>query len=412
MRIVITGSIGAGKSTVITRLVTLLPGYFVVSADGLVRELYAHNEAFREELRQRFGTVDRKEISALVLTGAHADNGAREWLANLSLVHLAPVVDALFEKKNLIFEFPLFFEYPRWAQKADEVIMLDCPEAIRRERVKARDNITDEMFDRIQGNQLPDEVKRALAHRVVFTGYSREEVEGQVERLAATILAETLHRRCDSFFQSDQVWPLVAAAYGQPHREYHTIRHLQELFVQLDAIRGTAATNFGYWSAIELAVWFHDFVYETDAQLYPHNEVYSAQEMVRVTRQHCSPTWQAFMTEQLILACLMVTATKTHKVPDYLAKNAEQADALKLFLDADLAILAASPDRLEAYDKGVRREWLCRIHSWSDEEFRRGRHAALTALAQREPIFYSPQFKHLEPIAKNNLEALKQKYAS
>jgi len=184
------------------------------------------------------------------------------------------------------------------------------------------------------------------------------------------------------------------------------------LFVQLDAIRGTAATNFGYWSAIELAVWFHDFVYETDAQLYPHNEVYSAQEMVRVTRQHCSPTWQAFMTEQLILACLMVTATKTHKVPDYLAKNAEQADALKLFLDADLAILAASPDRLEAYDKGVRREWLCRIHSWSDEEFRRGRHAALTALAQRESIFYSPQFKHLEPIAKNNLEALKQKYAS
>lgn len=404
MRIVVTGNIGSGKSTATQALVQQLPGYTLVSVDALVHELYEKDAQFLATLTARFGTAHRKELAQLVFS----DHTARNELAALSIEALGSRMTDVFAKENVIVEFPLFFEYPLWAAHADWVVTLDCPEPVRRERVCTRDGISPALFQQIAATQLPDDVKAALAHRVISTNRGLPDMLTEIDRLAKAILAETLHRRCDKFFGTPAVWPLIKEAYSEPHRGYHTLMHLQELFALFDAMQVIQSRPHGL--AIQLAIWFHDFVYHTDANRYPRNEAYSARQMVAIVREHCTSQWLTSMAQQLILASLMVVATKTHTVPEYLNQSPDQAAALALFLDMDLAILAAEPGRLEAYDEGVRQEWNG-LSRESRGQFNVGRHAALTALANRAPLFYSEAFRPLEAKARENLEQLKAKYA-
>lgn len=151
MRIVITGGIGCGKSTVCNALQQLMPDHHLVSADQMVRDLYAGNTHFRAGLMSRFGTTDRREISAIVF----ADSARRADLEALSWVYLEREVDALLKRPDLIFEFPLFFESRKWIGWPDAVVVLGCDADIQRQRVLARDNITEEALQRILAAQMP-----------------------------------------------------------------------------------------------------------------------------------------------------------------------------------------------------------------------------------------------------------------
>jgi predicted metal-dependent HD superfamily phosphohydrolase len=70
--------------------------------------------------------------------------------------------------------------------------------------------------------------------------------------------------------------------------------------------------------------------------------------------------------------------------------------------DADLAILAAAPDRYAEYTAGVREEYA----ELSDAEFRAGRLTVLRDLATRESLFGSAYSRvHWESRARENLRA-------
>ncbi|WP_080413057.1 dephospho-CoA kinase [Burkholderia ubonensis] len=151
MRIVVTGGIGSGKSTVCKALHALMPGYELVSADQMVHDLYASNAQFRADLVKRFGTAERKEVSMIVF-----ENPARRLeLVTLSWAYLAQAVDAVFEKPDVIFEFPLFFEHPHWLGRPDAVVLVGCDEPTQRARVLERDGISADNFERIKRAQLP-----------------------------------------------------------------------------------------------------------------------------------------------------------------------------------------------------------------------------------------------------------------
>lgn len=399
MRIVITGNIGCGKSTVSHALLAHLPGYTLVSADDLVRQLYEANAAFTEALIPLFGTFDRKAVARI----AFEDAGRRAQLVALSLAHLNPVVDALFQSDDILVEFPLFYENPRWVAQADYVIALSCTETVQRERVRARDGLDDVAISRILAAQMPAAVKSALAHAHLDTSGPLVQTLAEVETLANQLQVEALRRRCNAFFQTDALWPHIAQAYSEPHRAYHTLTHLHELFEHLAPYENTAN-----WGAIELAVWFHDFIYTTD-ESYAQNEYRSAQAMARLTRQCCPPDWHLAAGQQ-VLAAQLILATANHQVSPYLAAQAEARQAAELFLDADLAILAASPARVDAYDVAISREWLC-TNSWvTPLEFRHGRREALTRLANRKPLFYSPDFSTKTAVACANLQQLIAQY--
>lgn len=190
MLIVVTGGIGTGKSTVSQALADVLPGHDLVSADQLVRELYAQSEPFRQELIERFGTADRTEVSRIVFS----DAAKRSDLVTLSWRYLEEVVDDLFERDNLIFEFPLYCESPSWHNKGAIVVVLSCDVDVQRSRVLARDGISADQFERIRASQMPVSVKLKLADVHVDTSGTLESVLQQVIDLRSKLYAMAVQR--------------------------------------------------------------------------------------------------------------------------------------------------------------------------------------------------------------------------
>jgi predicted metal-dependent HD superfamily phosphohydrolase len=51
----------------------------------------------------------------------------------------------------------------------------------------------------------------------------------------------------------------VIAAYSESERHYHTLRHLEECFAHFNFLRAFSKQP----AEIELALWFHDAIYDT-----------------------------------------------------------------------------------------------------------------------------------------------------
>ncbi|WP_423372437.1 hypothetical protein [Burkholderia sp. LMG 32019] len=218
-------------------------------------------------------------------------------------------------------------------------------------------------------------------------------------------LARTLRTSCDACFGTATVWPLVELAYGEPQRHYHTLAHLAELFSHLAPFRAEPL-----WPVIELTVWAHDFVYATTLPDYADNEALSAQWLVQVTNAHCSASWLRAHASHVSVAHDLVLATKSHRLPDAFASAPDLQRAGRIFLDADLAILAAAPDRLHEYDRAIAREW-AQDPDAPSAAFRTGRRQALEHLRAQAPLFQSAEFASLTSRAQRNLDALIATYA-
>ena len=158
----------------------------------------------------------------------------------------------------------------------------------------------------------------------------------------------------------------VLERYTEPHRRYHDLRHLGEVLAALGVLsegRPLAAT-------VLCAAFFHDAVYERTAY---DDEQRSADLAGQVLRRL---GWAAAPVAQVVRLVLL---TATHDpAPD------DEAGAL--LCDADLAVLAAAPERYLAYAADVRHEYA----HLDDEAFRAGRAAVLRELAGRPRLFTTP----------------------
>lgn len=214
-----------------------------------------------------------------------------------------------------------------------------------------------------------------------------------------------LQRSCDACFGTSAVWPIVASAYREPQRHYHTLVHIAELLELLAPFRTEPL-----WPAVELAVWGHDAIYATRLPDYADNEANSAKWLARIVNEHCAADWRRAHAEHRSLAESLILATRQHRVPDELSNDPCLRRVAHLFLDADLAILAAPAERLIEYDRDIAREWTQNPDA-PTELFRAGRHRALIGLRQHAPLFHSAEFAPLEPLAHANLDLLIQRYS-
>jgi dephospho-CoA kinase len=186
-----TGSIGMGKSA--TAEMFRAEGIAVHDSDAAVHRLYkgeavsAIEAAFPGTVRE--GAVDRALLADVVLSDAGA-------LARLeALIH--PLVAAsrdafLAEGKEqgaglVVLDIPLLFE-THSDRIADAVVLVTAPEAVQKERVRARPGMTAERLAAILARQMPDVEKRARAHFIVDTGRgfaaAKRQVRGIVRALA------------------------------------------------------------------------------------------------------------------------------------------------------------------------------------------------------------------------------------
>jgi len=186
-------------------------------------------------------------------------------------------------------------------------------------------------------------------------------------------------------------WPLpdgedlrdaLVAAYSDPSRGYHDLRHLTEVCARLHELAdGGAAFDR---TAVLLAAWFHDGVY--DGQ--PGAEERSA------GWAEASLTDLGVAAETVAEVARLVRLTETHRPAD------DDANGCALS-DADLAILAAPQERYAEYAADVRREY---AHV-PDEAFRAGRSAILRDLLAKPHLFHTAYAReHWEAPARANVE--------
>lgn len=168
-------------------------------------------------------------------------------------------------------------------------------------------------------------------------------------------------------------------AYTEPHRYYHTTQHIAECLVRFHTIRHLGTNP----SEIEVALWFHDAIYNT---LRSDNEVMSA----KLARQYLIDKGADTLVVQRIVD--MIIATKTH--------NVTEGDTA-LLLDVDLSILGANESAFEAYDRAIRLEY-----QWvSIQQYKAGRAKILKSFLEKEQIYQTREFQDVyEEQARYNLE--------
>jgi predicted metal-dependent HD superfamily phosphohydrolase len=168
--------------------------------------------------------------------------------------------------------------------------------------------------------------------------------------------------------------------YSEPHRAYHNLEHVADCLRQLDAARQLAENA----DAVELALWFHDVVYDTRASDNEQQSACLAREVLG----------EAGVSAPLISnVCALVIATEHHAA-------ANEGDA-QLVVDIDLSILGRSAEQFDRYDRAIRQEY-----AWvPDEVFRTTRAAILERFLQRPAIYSLPFFRdRYESQARRNLQ--------
>ena len=171
----------------------------------------------------------------------------------------------------------------------------------------------------------------------------------------------------------------LARRHREPGRHYHTLEHVNAVLDQLHAVRD----QLQHPADAELAVWFHDAVYDPTRS---DNEIASAE----LARQHLEAAGAPAAQVERITGMILATRHRS---------DATSPDGA-LVADADLAILAAPAAEFDAYECAVRLEY----GHLTDADFNRGRAAFLHAMLERKRIYQTPAFAHLEPLARANLQ--------
>jgi predicted metal-dependent HD superfamily phosphohydrolase len=166
----------------------------------------------------------------------------------------------------------------------------------------------------------------------------------------------------------------LVSRYAERSRSYHTLAHIEALLAEFDLFRESKEkeleAKFFCAEAIEMAIWYHDAVYNTQAK---DNEEKSA-ALFRVVAESASLT--GIFPEKVVGAIL---ATKHLVAPS----DFDSA----VVCDVDLAIFGQPEWTFDEYERQIRREY-----GWVSEiQFREGRRAILQSFLQR-PTIYSTKF--------------------
>lgn len=180
----------------------------------------------------------------------------------------------------------------------------------------------------------------------------------------------------------------IEPRYSEPHRAYHNLTHIDSCLAYFaglgeSAMRdpesgmfATVATDDEV-NAVELALWFHDIVYDPKAS---DNEDKSAEFMTDLL--------ESFAVNRTTLydAADLIDLTKTHTGFGVRGRGA------KVLVDIDLSVLGANPKTYWQYEHAVRREY-----SFVPEDiYVRERIKVLQKFAERELVdrlFLTPLFK-------------------
>lgn len=188
----LTGSIGAGKTTVAQRLAEL--GAVVIDADKVGHEVLQQSETARK-LIETFGTsivdsgggIDRRKLADVVF----GDPGQRKKLEGI--VH--PLMREVFEQRGkaaiadplvpmVVLDAAILFE-SGWHTECNPVVFVDAPREVRAERLLRFRGWSESELARRESAQWPVERKRSLATATIDNSGNMSELREAVDRFFA-----------------------------------------------------------------------------------------------------------------------------------------------------------------------------------------------------------------------------------
>ena len=188
----LTGSIGMGKSA--TAAMFADEGCPVYDADAEVHRLYAKGGAAVGPVEAAFpgveegGAINRAKLSAKVV----GDNAALDRLNSIVWPLLGTARREFFRKAEedrvaiIVLDIPLLFE-TGGERNMDAVVVVSAPADVQRERVLAREGMSEAKLDGILARQMADAEKRARAHFVVDTSQGFDHAREQVRAIVAAL---------------------------------------------------------------------------------------------------------------------------------------------------------------------------------------------------------------------------------
>ena len=203
-----------------------------------------------------------------------------------------------------------------------------------------------------------------------------------------------------AYLKWDDSWPRdvlydLVNRYQEPHRFYHNMTHLENMFKDFDR----CVDKLQNPDAVILAIYFHDAVYDPtrhSSEFRNSNEFHSRNLFYDNFREF-------FDDEDHPMYCIdesvdrLIESTFRHVLPKY---DRIYWNDLRYFLDMDLGILAADENDFLEYEANIRKEYSYA----SDDVYCPRRVHLLRKFLRKKKIFYTDL--HDEYAARRNLETL------
>lgn len=184
----LTGGIGSGKSTVAELFVEL--GAVLVDTDAIAHELTGPDGAAMPALRAEFGAGIAGADGALdrnaMRQRAFADPAARGKLEAI----LHPMIRRLSDERcraagspYVILAVPLLVESGAYRGRCNRIVVVDCPESLQIERVRARNGLSLAEVEAIMAAQASRPQRLAVADDIVLNDADLSSLRDQVQAL-------------------------------------------------------------------------------------------------------------------------------------------------------------------------------------------------------------------------------------
>eukprot|EP00897_Mesotaenium_endlicherianum_P004119 jgi/Mesen1/3735/ME000204S02996 len=426
----LTGGIASGKSSV--RQLALQMGAAVIDCDVLGHRSYeigtptydAIVSAFGREIVRADGSVDRAALGARVFGNPAqlARLTAIVWPAVKRLV--AEEREALAESGGAdicVAEAAVMLEAGS-QDGMDEVWVVFTPRDAARERLMARNGLSAEDANKRIQSQMSSAERVARADVALYNGGPLDDTRVQLEAawkllqdrvaplrgawqaapsrhplwarwvallsrlgVASTNKSEGEGKGAGEGL-AEKWWRVLEGRYGEGQRHYHSLAHVQALF----RLYHEYAHFIQDPAAVQLAIFFHDAVYDPCCTVKGGNERASADLFDDFAAEASLPSTLAQEVRKYI-----------EQTSDHLAAHGASGD-LAWFLDLDMAVLGSPTDEYRAYADAIRKEY----GHIDDAKFARGRRNFLQALLDAPQVFHTkPMQAMLAGKLRNNVLA-------
>lgn len=185
----ITGSSGAGKSTVCT---ILKQKYFahIIDADKIAKQLSKKGGMYLNSITQYFGVeilnevgeLKRKELANII----YEDDKKRETLNNLTFTYVVEEIKNEINKHEdeelIVIDAPLLFE-SNLDKICDVVIGIIANEEDKIERICKRDNIDKNLAKKRLNIQVTDKYLKEHANYIIYNNFQITNLEKEIEKV-------------------------------------------------------------------------------------------------------------------------------------------------------------------------------------------------------------------------------------